>query len=151
MITLNCIFYGCSIQKDRALDQHLRGHINGFIEANPGEHYNAIKYALNINNGSLTYHLRVSERENVIVSKRDGTYIRFYPKHANVPKTLRRLCDVQKRMVKVIKEFDGITQTDIAKEFDINPRVVNYNIKIPETGGIIRSETGKKIQIKMLS
>lgn len=136
------------IKKDQVLNQFLRGRINGYIEANPGEHYNAIKYALNINNGALTYHLRVLERENLVVSKRDGMYKRFYPKSANIPKTLGRLSDTQKRIVKTIREYDGITQTEIAKKLDISPQVVNYHVKILERGEIIRSEFGKKYRSK---
>jgi parallel beta-helix repeat protein len=136
------------IKKDQVLNHYLRGRINGYIEANPGEHYNAIKYALNINNGALTYHLRVLERENVIVSKRDGMYKRFYPKSANIPKNYRRLSDVQKRIVKTINEFEGITQTEIANKLDISPQVVNYHVKILETAGIVQSEFGEKYRSK---
>jgi parallel beta-helix repeat protein len=136
------------IKKDQVLNHYLRGRINGYIEANPGEHYNAIKYALNINNGALTYHLRVLERENVIVSKRDGMYKRFYPKNVKIPKNYRRLSDVQKRIVKTINEFEGITQTEIANKLDISPQVVNYHVKILESGGIVRSEFGEKYRSK---
>ncbi|UCE36677.1 MAG: right-handed parallel beta-helix repeat-containing protein [Thermoplasmata archaeon] len=136
------------IKKDQVLNQYLRGRINGYIEANPGEHYNAIKYALNINNGALTYHLRVLERENVVVSKRDGMYKRFYPRNANVPKTLGRLSEVQKRIVKTVREFDGIIQTEIAKKLDLSHQVVNYHVKILEMGGILRSEFGNKYRSK---
>ncbi|UCF07197.1 MAG: right-handed parallel beta-helix repeat-containing protein, partial [Thermoplasmata archaeon] len=40
------------------MDQETRGMIRGYIMANPGEHYNAIKRALHLKNGTLAYHLK---------------------------------------------------------------------------------------------
>src|SRR3989337_3529033 len=73
------------IKRERVLDHFVRGQIFGYIQANPGEHYNAIKDALGLTNGSLAHHLRTPEREQFLKSKRYGLYRRFYPMNYRLP------------------------------------------------------------------
>jgi predicted transcriptional regulator len=40
--------------------------------------YSSIKEELQISNGTLSYHLKMMEKENFIKSERDGLYKRFY-------------------------------------------------------------------------
>jgi len=60
------------IKREKVLDHFIRGQIFGYIMANPGEHYNSIKQALDMTNGSLAHHLRTLERERFVKSKRFG-------------------------------------------------------------------------------
>jgi PKD repeat protein/DNA-binding transcriptional ArsR family regulator len=73
------------LKKDEILDHYTRGEIHGYIVANPGDHYNAIKKALKLSDGSFAHHVRILEKEGIIKSARDGTHRRFYPKEMQVP------------------------------------------------------------------
>ena len=111
------------------LDHYTRGKIHGYILANPGDHYNSIKKALGISNGSFAYHLHVLEREGMIKSKRDGLFKRFYPFKAQVSQDNgSHLNDTQKIIVKKIRETPGITQKDIATMMGVSRSTINYHI-----------------------
>jgi len=126
------------IKNVEVLDHYLRGKIHGYIIANPGEHYNQIKDALCLNNGSLAYHLRVLEREGYVKSLREGVYKRFYPASATMPAD--RLTPMERLIMREIKDRIGITQKEIAGRIEESPQVVNYHIKNLESKGTVRLE-----------
>lgn len=127
------------IRRERVLDHFIRGQIYGYILANPGEHYNAIKQALGLTNGSLAHHLKTLEREEFIKSRKFGLYRRFYPKHMRIPEDGDfRMNAVQRHIVDVIDEHPGITQKEIASEMNITPPTVNYHIGILASAKMIR-------------
>jgi predicted transcriptional regulator len=130
------MFLYTKLRRTEVLDHMIRGKIQGYVIANPGAHYNQIKYDLDLNNGSLAYHLKVLEREGYIKSMRDGMYKRFYPSSAKVPK--ERLTPMQRRIVEQIRKRDGVSQARIAKLIEESPQVVNYHMGIMSKAGIVR-------------
>ena len=127
------------IRRERVLDHFVRGQIYGYILANPGEHYNAIKHALNLTNGSLAHHLRTLEREEFVKSRKFGLYRRFYPKHMRIPQDGDfRMNNVQRNIVDVIDGNPGISQKEIAMAMNITPPTVNYHIGILASAKMIR-------------
>jgi predicted transcriptional regulator len=132
--------------RDKTLDNFIRGQIYGFIQANPGTHYNFIKRALNLNNGSLAYHLNVLENENHIFSQTDGVYRRFYPTEARIPiingnngitYTHVQLNKTQDKIIKLIQKKPGLTQKEIAKRLRKSNQMINYNINSMTQLGLI--------------
>lgn len=127
------------IRRERVLDHFIRGQIYGYILANPGEHYNAIKLALGLTNGSLAHHLKTLEREEFVKSRKFGLYRRFYPKHMRIPDDGDfRLNNIQKNIVDVIDENPGISQKEIATAMNVTPPTVNYHIGILASAKMIR-------------
>ena len=119
------------IKRERVLDHFVRGQIFGYIQANPGEHYNAIKEALGLTNGSLAHHLRTLEREQFIKSKRYGLYRRFYPMNYRMPADdVYQPNEIQTTILAVIREHPGITQKEIAGRLALTPPTVNYHIAV---------------------
>jgi DNA-binding MarR family transcriptional regulator len=122
-----------------------KGLVLGYILGNPGENYNSIKKVLNLNNGALTYYLRILEREGTIRSERDGMYKRFYPTKANITSEVLELSDVQKNIYQTIKEHLGITQKEISEQLGMAQQTVNYHIQLMEQARIIKLDReGKK-------
>jgi predicted transcriptional regulator len=121
-------------------DNYKRGLIFGFILGSPGECYTALKRALKLKNGTLTYFLNILEREGAIKSDRDGMYKRFYPTDVEVIGEVLELSEVQKKIYLAINENEGISQKGIAKKMDIAPQVVNYHIKLLEEARVIKVE-----------
>jgi DNA-binding MarR family transcriptional regulator len=117
-----------------------KGLILGYILGNPGENYTSIKRVLNLNNGALTYYLRILEEEGVIRSERDGMYKRFYPTHGQVTQEVLELTEVQKSIYQTIKEQLGITQNEISKKLDIPRQTVNYHVQLMESARLIKVE-----------
>ena len=54
-----------------------RGRILGYLEANAGIHFSALRDALGLANGVTAYHLQVLESKNQIISWRDGKLRRY--------------------------------------------------------------------------
>jgi len=132
------------LKKDEVLDTYTRGKIHGYIMANPGEHYNAIKRALGMNNGSLAYHLNVLEKEELVKSKTNGIYKRFYPKDMIIPNGGQiHLTEAQKLILKNIEETPGISQKDIAALLGVSASTINYHItKLVEMNAVRTERKG---------
>ncbi len=135
------IFLYSRIRPDQILDNYTRGQIHGYILANPGEHYSSIKTALDLNNGTLAYHLQRLENENVIKSAMDGTHRRYYPSGMKLPEPEEgALTEVQKLIVSRVAETPGISQRDIGSLMKLSPATVNYHIDRLAAKGVIRRE-----------
>lgn len=127
------------LKRKKILSHGTRNMIQGYITANPGDHYNAIRRVLKLNNGALAYHLRVLEREGFIRSMRDGVRKRFYPIGVSAPQD-RRLSSIQQRIIDTIKVYPGISQIEIAAQIGVSKQVVNYHINILVGANIVRLE-----------
>ncbi len=127
------------IQKEDVLDQFVRGQIYGFIKTNPGVHYNQILRKIGVKNGTLSYHLGVLEKTELIQSRREGLKYRvFYPTGMNFPKAERfRLTDFQIQIIDALKRRPGITQKDLAWLLSSKPQTINYNIKVLGQAGLV--------------
>lgn len=128
------------IRKEEVLDLYLRGKIHGYIVANPGEHYNGIKKALNINNGSLAYHLSVLEKEELVKSRNEGVYKCFYPYTMNLNGGEAPVTNAQKLILIQIEKNPGITQKLVASRLGLHPSTVNYHIKNLQKNNLVRTE-----------
>jgi len=127
------------IKRERVLDHFVRGQIFGYIQANPGEHYNAIKDALGLTNGSLAHHVRTLEREQFVKSRRFGLYRRFYPMHYRIPdQEVFQPNEVQRTILDVIRQSPGITQKEIATRLSLTPPTVNYHIALLSERNLIQ-------------
>lgn len=125
------------LKPNEVLDQYLRGQIHGYIIANPGEHYNAIKEQLGVTNGALAYHLRVLERSGYIRPTREGMYKRFWPVGMKIPKR-RRLSIVQAAVVKAVRDNPDASQKRIAELLGVSNQVINYHVKELEQANVLK-------------
>ena len=74
------------VQKDDVLDQFVRGEIYGYVKTNPGATYNEIMQKLGLKNGTLSYHLHMLEKMEMIKSRLEGIrYRAFYPTGMKFP------------------------------------------------------------------
>ena len=121
------------------LDHFVRGQLFGYIKANPGDHFTAILAALELNNGTGTYHLEVLEREGLVKSVQEGMYRRFYPTGYKVPDE-PRLTRIQMRIYDMIEQNHGIPQKEIAQAIEASQQLVGYHLGILERNRLIRSE-----------
>ncbi len=132
------------LHREAVLDNFTRGRIYEHIRINPGEHYRAIKKTLELNNGNLTYHLMVLEKEDYIKSRTDGFCKRFYPVGMKITKGQPK--SIQELILKKISESPFVSQKELAEEFGINVSTVNYHINIMTGAGIIGSEKEGRVK-----
>jgi DNA-binding MarR family transcriptional regulator len=128
------------LKKKDVLSHFTRGQIFGYIQANPGAHYNAIMQDLDLKNGVGAYHLKVLEREGYIKSLKEGIYKRFYPATMRVPEKRLHLSRVQRDILKEVQKRPGVTQKQLSRLLDESKQVVNYHVKILESARLVRLE-----------
>ena len=138
LFTLLLPFYS-RISKEDVLDQFVRGQIYGFIKTNPGVHYNQILREVGVKNGTLSYHLGVLEKTELIQSRREGLKYRvFYPTGMSFPKSERfRLTALQIQIINALKRQPGITQKELAILLDQKPQTINYNMKVLDQANLV--------------
>jgi predicted transcriptional regulator len=142
------MFLYTRIKQEEILDNFTRGQIKGYITANPGDHYNSIKQALDLNNGTLAYHLKRLENEGIVKSRTDGIYKRFYPYEMRVPEPDgKALSEMQKLIIGRVSETPGISQKDIAGFLRVSSGTINYHMEtLIKMGRVVRKRDGMKVR-----
>jgi predicted transcriptional regulator len=96
---------------------------------------------LDLNNGTLAYHLHRLENESVIKSAMDGAHRRYYPAGMKVPEPKSdTLTEVQRIIITRISETPGISQRDLGALMGLSSATVNYHIERLLAKGVIRRE-----------
>lgn len=140
IILIVIIFVYTKMRRDRLLEHDKRNKIYEYINHNPGTHYRALMNDLGLHMGTLTHHLNMLETQRYIKSYQDGMYRRFYPIDAKIDTGLI-LTDVQKRILHMVQDNPGISQTGIAKKMGITRKIVHYHIKLLADAGFVHVET----------
>ncbi len=135
MVTAGMSIYSKLSKKD-ILNHEIRGLIRGYIIANPGDHYSSIKRNLDLNNGTLAYHLKVLEQNGFIKSMYDGIYKRYYPANINISK-LKKNVSKQEEIFNIILDHPGVTMEQIGRSIGVSRQVVNYHVKNLIRGGVV--------------
>jgi DNA-binding MarR family transcriptional regulator/PKD repeat protein len=132
------------LKRDEVLDNFERGRIYQYIMMNPGDYYSNIKKMLDMNNGTLTYHLKVLEQKEFIRSRTEGKLKRFYPYGMKVQQGSHR--DIQDLILETIYIHPGISQKEIASILGIHVSTVNYHVNMMVGAGILGSESKDRVQ-----
>ncbi|MEA3559870.1 MAG: winged helix-turn-helix transcriptional regulator [Candidatus Thermoplasmatota archaeon] len=125
------------LHPEHILNNRLRKRIYVYVQNHPGEHFRSILTHLDLTNGTLAHHLYTLEKENLIRSKRDGLYRRFYPAGYQIDETKVSLSAIQRRIMGLVTDEPGLSQKDISQRLQISNSTVNYNIKSLADKGIV--------------
>ena len=117
------------LTKKDVLDHFVRGEIFGYIKVHPGDNYTTIKKNLDLNNGTLTYHLNVLEKEGYIKSWSHGGHKYFYPQGVKIPGNGVKNPSIYDAIIKSIKDSPGISIRDIAAVTGISRQLANYHVR----------------------
>jgi predicted transcriptional regulator len=145
LLTMFIIFY-VKLRKENVLDQFTRGRIFGYIEANPGDHFGAIRKALSLSNGNAVYHLQVLEKQGFVKSRNEGMYKRFYSKGTVLPPdNSGPISEIHQRILSCIREAPGISQTEVASLLGLQQSTLGYQLrKLEKMGQIRRKRAGRR-------
>lgn len=116
------------LRHEKVLDHETRGMIRGYIVANPGDHYNSIKEALELPNGTLAYHIQVLQKEMIVRSVKDGKFRRFYPAEMRIPEG-GEPTKIQRVILDLIRTNPGITPRDAAGLLGLTASTVSYHLE----------------------
>jgi outer membrane protein assembly factor BamB/DNA-binding MarR family transcriptional regulator len=121
-------------RKEAILDNFTRGMIYQYVWSNPGTYFNAIKKTLNLNNGTVIFHLDKLESECFIRSQRDGLKRRFYPMDTKAP----AIPSIYEQILSTVRLNPGLSQRALSKALNLSPSTVNDYVHKMEAVGQLK-------------
>lgn len=110
-----------------------RGRVLGFVEANAGIHFSAIKSGLGLANGVTAHHLQTLERQGTIISWRDGKMRRYAAAHIDptaIPDLQSPLLGTRLVILQTLAEAGslGLTATELRERLDISRQLLHHHM-----------------------
>ena len=128
------------LRREDILDNEKRVLVRGYLAANPGANFAAIRSDLGMGVGTLAYHLWVLETEGIIKSWRDGRLRRYAPSEHRMAARQPRLTDIELFLLQSIRRSPEITQQELAEEVGVSQPAISYHMTRMEELGIVRVE-----------
>ena len=120
--------------------------IAGYVSATPGAHFSKIRDDLKLGTGETQHHLQELESEDVIESRKDGDYRRFFPAdqfgefEQVVLGHLRR--ETLRGVVVTLLDTPNATAGEIATRLDVSRPTVSKCAATLETAGLLSRRDG---------
>ncbi|ADC68947.1 transcriptional regulator, ArsR family [Methanocaldococcus sp. FS406-22] len=135
------------LDEEKVLLNDTRREIYNYILDNPGCHLRELSKNLNKSVSTLTWHLRILEKANLVKSKKLGNKLIYYP--ANMDVRDLPLLYLKNETQKSIFEYlskNSAHLRKIAKDLNLNVETVRYNLKKLENLGIVKArEEGNRV------
>jgi len=106
----------------------------------PGDTYTDIKRNLSLNNGTLTYHLDVLERERLVRAVNRGSRKMFYTMEVRPAEDGGGLHEIQQRILRVLGEAPGAAVPDLAAVLGISRQLALYHLRLLVSQDLVRLE-----------
>ncbi len=135
-------FYS-KLKKDKMLDHETRQKLVDHLRENPGAHYSAMLKDLDLAHGVLTHHLNMLETTEIIFSKQDQQYRRFYLDGMSRDGPL--VMGQKKEVLNAVRKNPGSTQANIGRALDMSRMMVSYHVRsLQELGLVERRKHGRE-------
>jgi predicted transcriptional regulator len=109
-----------------------RKEVLEYIRQNPGANFNKIKNSTESGAGSTDYNLRKLQEQQMIHSKEDGQYKRFYD--SSVPfkgAPADAEASTKEKVYRLIKDNpEGVTSTEVMEALGVSKQVAFYNLNL---------------------
>jgi predicted transcriptional regulator len=131
------------IRKDKIMDHETRVQIVDYLKKNPGAYYSQIRKDLGLAHGVLTHHINMLEQQEVIFSKQDRSYRRFYldGMYAKGPIVVGK----QKEVLDMVRRHPGLSQSEIGRKLGLGRMIVSYHInQLEQLALIIKEKHGRE-------
>lgn len=113
-----------------------RKEILQLVKKEPGIHFRELMRTLDLKQGVLSYHLNKMEKAELLRSKQDGMYRRFYPFNSKADLKLN-LSDLQKDIMYYVEKDPGINQSRISKGTGRNQALIHYHVRFLLDAGLL--------------
>ena len=130
-------------------DDLTKGRILGYIEANAGIHFSALRDGLGLANGVTAYHTNNLEREGKIFSWKSGKNRRYAS--SSVPKHERKrfqnpLTGTRLAVLEVLAEKGqaGTTTKELRERLDISRQLLSHHLNDLKTNELVERATGNE-------
>lgn len=124
----------------------IRLKILDYIKKNPGVSFSVISREINVNRGTLSYHLKTLKTYHKInISEYRGRK-RYFENHSKFSDDEQRILnqlkkDMPRKIIKILIKHPGASRKDISGELGISDQTVSWYMKHLREDGIIVSET----------
>jgi DNA-binding transcriptional ArsR family regulator len=121
-----------------------RGRILGYLEANAGIHFSALRDALGLANGVTAYHLHLLESQGGVISWRDGKLRRYAVSSLSreeVGRVRNPIIGTRFAILEVIANSGnvGISGTEVRKKLKISRQLLSHHIKELRNAGMVEA------------
>ncbi|MDP7002375.1 MAG: winged helix-turn-helix transcriptional regulator [Candidatus Thalassarchaeaceae archaeon] len=121
-----------------------RGRILGYLEANAGIHFSAMRDALGLANGVTAYHLHVLESQGEVISWRDGKLRRYAIaslSREEVGRIRNPIIGTRLAILEVIANSGnvGISGTEVRKKLEISRQLLSHHIRELRNAGMVEA------------
>lgn len=124
-----------------ALELETRRRIYEYVERVPGAHMRDIQRSLGLAVGTLEYHLNYLTKLDILTTREDGRYTRYYVTHQmgrrekDVLAVLRQA--VPRQVVAHLLLAPGMSHGEILAHFQISASTLSFHLKKLLTAGIL--------------
>ncbi len=135
-------------KKNPILELEIRRVIYNFILKHPGVYLREISREIKIPKTTLKYHLGFIEKYELILSKKDGEYLRYYVtkkvgrNEKEILTLLRKKTNLH--IVLYLTTFHLSTRNEISKDIDKSPSTIYSSLETLIKPGIVESVKDKK-------
>ncbi|MGA1822876.1 MAG: winged helix-turn-helix transcriptional regulator [Thermoplasmatota archaeon] len=130
--------------KDDPLELDTRKRIFDLIESSPGIHFREIARRLDIPMGVVEYHIHYMIKRDMIISKKEGRYKRYYTegKHGSREKTvlpfLRK--DVPRKIIMHLMLNPGSRHRDLKDQLNVSGSTLTFHLKKMIRKGVLEEK-----------
>ncbi len=134
------------VHGEAVLEHKGRRAVYDAIQENPGLSITDLAELAGCSGSTLNYHLRVLEKNDLVISQRDGRYLRFFDRksglYANGRKTVVSALrnETTAAIGAAILHNPGVPQCDLAEAFEIAPSTVTWHIRRLMDAGLVDKE-----------
>ena len=126
-----------------------RGRIMGYLEANAGIHFSALRDALGLANGVTAYHLQVLEAREEVYSWRDGKLRRYAPSgisKSELGRIKSPIIGTRLAILEVLADSGalGVSGSEIRKKTMISRQLLSHHLAELRKSDIIEPTSERK-------
>jgi predicted transcriptional regulator len=137
------------LAKRESKDERTKGRLLGYVEANAGIHFSALRDALKLANGVTAYHLQTLESEGVIISWRDGKLRRYAASNLSLEEInsiSNPIVGTRLAILQVLSEAGslGLENKEIRKKLDISRQLLSHHTSKLSNNQLIEKSGSKK-------
>lgn len=131
------------VSGNEVLEHPGRQEVYERVKAAPGINFVQLGDQVAFGASTLTYHLRVLERNEYITSVKDGRYLRFFDRQGGSYAGAKKVAVSALRnptsaaMARHIRDHPGVNQRDLALAFAVTASTVNWHMTRLSTAGLV--------------
>jgi predicted transcriptional regulator len=110
-------------------EHQTRNRLLDRIENEPGVSFTTLKKSLDMNDGTLRYHLSYLERKGFLRSRKEGKKRVYFVTSLTVDSSKSRLTLTHRRILNIIKENPGIIMNDLLDMTQVSKRELKQILK----------------------